>query len=378
MTSSTLHHLGSLPAFTGCEPLSGKIFSAGGEEIMTYSAMERFNDALKGEPKDHPPILPSVSGWAAANFSDFPLSKIVWEPKRIAEAQIRAREAMGYDCVYPHSDPLYIPEAFGCTVRFPETGPLADPLPLTITCLEDIDRIPLPDPRGEGRIPVILETARELREYSGGDIPVLGVFEGPFTTTCRIIEADWIMRMFFKNPKVLEALLDKVNGFLLEFGHALIENGANILFIPEPTSSASMISPTLFGQFVLPRLQKLTSKLDVPCILHICGDTYPILGAMEQTGAKVLSLDQCMSLSESREIVPKVVLGGNVDPVNSLLMGTREDVVKDTLHSLRTGGGSRYIFMAGCAVPPKTPIENLEIMIKTAIEYGLGPGPTCD
>ncbi len=96
---------------------------------MAYSAMERFNDALNGEPKDHLPILPPVSGWAAANFSDFPLSKIVWEPKRIAEAQIRAEEAMGYDCLYPHSDPLYIPEAFGCTVRFPETGPLADPLP---------------------------------------------------------------------------------------------------------------------------------------------------------------------------------------------------------------------------------------------------------
>ena len=142
---------------------------------------------------------------------------------------------MGYDCLYPHSDPLYIPEAFGCTVRFPETGPLADPLPLTITCLEDIDGIPLPDPRKGGRIPVILETARELCAYSGGDIPVVGVFEGLFTTTCRIVEADWIMRMFFKNPKVLEVLLDKVNGFLIKFGQALIENGANILFIPDDT-----------------------------------------------------------------------------------------------------------------------------------------------
>jgi len=335
--------------------------------------MERFNDALKGEPRDRVPIFPMIATWAATNFCDFPFSKMALEPKLVIDAQIRAKERIGYDALYAYADPLYIPEAFGCKVRFPETGPLVDPLPLKITSIEDVDKIPLPNAREDGRLPLNLEVVRGLSKYSGGDIPVLGLFEGAFTSTCRIIEVEHIMRMIYKNRSVLEVLLDKVNGFLLEFGKALIENGANILLIPEPTASASMISPAMFRQFVMPRLQILTRELNIPCLLHMCGDTSPTLDAMGQTGADVLSLDQCMDLSKSRKMVPNAVLGGNVDPVNSLLMGTREQVVKDTINSLRTGGTSRFILMSGCGVPANTSVENLKIMIETAVEYGLGP-----
>jgi MtaA/CmuA family methyltransferase len=262
---------------------------------MTYSAMERFNDALNGETRDRVPFFPMIAGWAAANFSDSSPSKVALEPKLIVDAQVRALEAMGYDALYAYADPLYIPEAFGCRVRFLETGPLVDPLPLTIDSLKDLDKLSLPAPREEGRLPVILEAVHGLSSYGGGDIPVLGLFEGPFTTTCRIIETEFILRMIYKNRQILEFLLDKVNGFLLGFGHALVENGANIIFIPEPSASASMISPSMFRQFVLPRLQTLTGHLNVPCILHMCGNTSPVLDAMWETGAKVLSLDQCMS-----------------------------------------------------------------------------------
>jgi MtaA/CmuA family methyltransferase len=269
-------------------------------------------------------------------------------------------------------DALYIPEAFGCHVRMLETGPLVDPLPLNITSLEDVDQIPRPDPARQGRLPIILETARHLSAYSGGHIPVVGLFEGPFTTACRVIEAELIMRMIYKNAAVLEHLLDSVNDFLTAFGQALIKSGANMLVIPEPTASASMISPNMFRQLVLPRLQKLIRKLGVPCILHICGDTSVLLEIMAQTGAHVLSLDQCMNLSECREKLPKAVLAGNVDPINALLMGSIEQVQEETLRCLRAEAGNPFLLMSGCGVPPKSPVENVRAMVSTAIEYGLG------
>jgi uroporphyrinogen decarboxylase len=335
--------------------------------------MDRFNDALLGKPKDHVPLFPMVAAWAAANFSDLSPDRLALRPEAIVAAQIRAKESMGHDALWAYADPLYIPEAFGCNVRFLETGPLADPLPLTITSLEDIDGVPSPDPREAGRLPLILDVVKDLSEYGDGNLPVLGLFEGPFTTTCRILEPGLIMRMVYKNRAVLEALLDKVTAFLLQFAGALVEYGANAIFLPEPTASASMISPTMFRQCVLPRLKILTEKLMVPCILHICGDTSPTLDAMGECGAKILSLDQCMNLSNARAAVPQAVLGGNVDPINSLFMGSREQVVNDTLNCLRSAGTGRFILMSGCGVPPNTPLENMEIMIKTAKEYGLGP-----
>ena len=333
---------------------------------MTYTDMQRFKDALEGTPQDRVPIFPLIAGWAATNFSDFSPLEVGSDPQLMVNAQIKAKESMGYDAVFSYVHPLYIPEAFGCKVRFLESGPLVDPLPLKITCVKDIDNVPQPDAKREAKLPIILEATQGLSEYGKGEIPVVGLLEGPFTTTCRVIDAELIMRMIYKNQVGLERLLDKITDFLLNFGQALIERGANVLLIPEPTASASMISPPMFRRIALPRLQKIVNELRVPCILHICGDTTSLLESMAQTGASVLSLDQCMDLAKARTVIPKAVLGGNVDPVNSLFMGTKEEVEADTLRSLSKGGQIRFILMSGCGIPAKSPMENIEAMVRTA------------
>jgi len=332
---------------------------------MSYSDMQRFMDAIEGTPKDRVPIFPLIGGWAATNFSDSSPLDVAADPQLMVKAQIKAKESVGYDAVYSYVHPLYIPEAFGCEVRFLESGPLVDPLPLKVTCVEDIDKVPQPNAKREAGLPIILEATQGLSEYSRGEVPVVGLFEGPFTTTCRVIEAELIMRMIYKKKRVLEHLMDRISGFLLDFGKALIESGANVLVIPEPTASASMISPRMFRDVVLARLKKLVNELKVPCILHICGDTTSLLEGMAQTGASVLSLDQCMDLAESRAIVPMAALGGNVDPVNSLFMGTTEQVEEDTRRCLSKGGRSRFVLMSGCGVPPKSPVENIKAMVLT-------------
>ncbi len=340
---------------------------------MTYSALERFQDTIKDGPRDRVSIFPMIAIWAAVNFSDYPLARLAEEPQHVVDAQIRAMETVGYDAFYAYADPLYIPHAFGCNVRFLETGPLADPLPLTLNCRQDLDRLPLPDPRKAERLAATLDIIRGLSDYGAGNIPVLGLFEGPLTTACRIFEADVIMRMIYKNPALLEALLDRVTAFLIDFSRALIDSGATVIFMPEPTASAAMIAPATFRKFVLPRLQKITAHLQVPCMLHICGDTAPVLDAIGQAGADVVSLDQCMRLAQSRSTIPHAVLGGNVDPIASLLNGGPEQTAADTLNCLRTAGTSRFVLMSGCGVPPGAPRENVAAMVETAKAFGLGP-----
>lgn len=339
---------------------------------MDYSSWMRFQDALSGKPRDYVPIFPIGAGWSVANFSDDPPSKVARNPELIIKVHTRAREEMGYDFLFTYVDPLYIPEAFGCNVRFLETGPVVDPLPLTLKVPESLEELPKPDPEKEGRLPVVLEAAEGMSGYSDGNFPVVGLFEGAFTTACRIIEAEQILRMVYRNREVLELYLDRVNSFLTAFGRALIKRGANTLLITEPTASASMISPLVFRQFVLPRLQKLMGSFSVPCILHICGDTSSLLELMAQSGAAALSLDQCMNLSETKGMISGTVLAGNVDPINSLWLGDRDRVVEDSLNCLKQGGTNRFILMSGCMVPPESPVENVKAMIRTAVEYGLG------
>ena len=339
---------------------------------MPYTDLNRFHDALKGRPMDRVPVLAAIGLWAATNYPGASFEDVASDSALIAEAQLWAKRVTGIDAVCPSADPLFIAEAFGCKVRFLETGPLVDPLPILTDIRGDVGKIHFPDPREAGRCPVVLEAARMLSEKVQGEVPVMGIFEGAFTNACRIIGTEQILRMTYRDGKLLEALLDGVNKFLIEFGQALLENGINTFFIPEPTASSTMISPGMFNKFVLPRLKELINELDVPIILHICGDTKPILAYMTESGSDVISLDQCMDLAAARAILSETAIAGNVDPVESLLMGHTDTVKKDTLHCLQTAGIDRFILMPGCGVPPSTPVENLNAMVRATAEDGIG------
>jgi MtaA/CmuA family methyltransferase len=341
---------------------------------MICSPSQRFSAVLQGGSADSVPVLPLLAGWAAHHFSGDSALETGSDADRIVAVQIKAREALDHDGLFAYLDPLYIPEAFGCRVRRTAAGPLVEPLisgpPETAAAVAEIS---LPDPRRTARLPIILGAVRKLTAYSQGQVPVIGLFEGPFTTAGRLIETAALLRLIYRNPPVLEKLLDRVSDFLLQFGQALVENGAQIVLIPEPTASSSMISPPVFAEWVLPRLQRIIRNLDRPCILHICGDTAPLLPSLAVSGARVLSLDQCMDLRKSREKAHQPVLGGNVDPVNSLWLGSVETVKQDVLQCLGSAGTKKFILMSGCSVPPQAPGENLRAMVQTAREYGWSP-----
>jgi MtaA/CmuA family methyltransferase len=338
-----------------------------------YTSTDRLKDALSGIPKDRVPICPLMGINHMADLLKVSMNAIKNDPGKYVDAMIKGRELLEIDFLSCEVNGTDVPMAYGCEIRVPEKGmPLAEPLTQKLDTLQNIDELRSPDPVKDGKFPYVNAVIRGLGEYAKGRIPIIAGFEGPLSTCCRLMDSDTIMRMFIKNREVLEALLDRVNQFLIFLGQEFVKNGASLLFIPEPTASSSMISPKSFKDLILPRLRKFFSEIDVPCVLHICGDTSPILRMMAETGADVLSLDQCMNLQEAREKVPESVIGGNVDPIESLMMGDAEKVAQNTLNCLMSAGTNKYILMSGCGIPPEAPLENIQAMIKTAHEYGLG------
>jgi MtaA/CmuA family methyltransferase len=309
------------------------------------------------------PAIPTVSRWVA-RFSGIPIKELLFNPEAMVKAQIKAQEAIGYDALFTYYDGLYVPQAFGCPLVFLSSG--ADVSPLDINSEEDVKALPMPDIRRDGRLPLILNFSEGLVRFPKREVPVLGLFEGPFTTSARILGVEKIMRSLMKNRPMVEKMLEKVGHLLSDFGQALFEIGIDGLIIADPVGSSTMISPKFYKEFVLPSLQRLILTVGGPIILHVCGDTQPILPLMVETGAKILSLDQCMDLTLAKQIVAgRCGIGGNVDPM-VLLVGKPEDVKRETLRSLQQGGKKGYVLMAGCAVPAETPFENLKTMIEVA------------
>ena len=308
--------------------------------------------------------MPTVAGWVA-KFSGIPLKTLMHDGEAAANAQVEAQRVVGHDALFAYVDALFVPEAFGCAIRFTSSGPGVEPLQLSGEA--DVESLPDPDMRIDGRMAVILALVEKLVKAPGRQVPVLALAEGPFTTAARIYGTEKMMRAVMKNKPTVEKLLQKVGSALSRFGTAITELAADGLIIADPVGSSTMVSPRIYSELVLPHLRRFIEKLRIPTILHVCGDTRPVLDLMAETGAKILSLDQCMDLAKAKEqVAGRCGIAGNVHPIDVLLRGTVDDVKRETLKCLRQGGKIGYILMAGCGVPPATPLENLRAMIETA------------
>ena len=105
--------------------------------------------------------------------------------------------------------------------------------------------------------------------------------------------------------------------------------------------------------------------------MHICGNTDIILDDMISVGADVLELDYLTNtLVAENKMRDRVAFAGNIDPSGVLALGTPALVAEKTEELLRIfQDNPRFILNAGCAIPPPTPAENLETMIRVARDF---------
>lgn len=322
---------------------------------MPVTGADLFRAALAGESAERPPVFFTGGAWVG-RISGLPAHRLFNDSAALVEAQKSVHGLVGQDALLAYFDALFIPEAYGCELRFLETGPLVRPLPFSRIA----DLGPSMD---EGRLPVVLDAISGLAVYAGGDVPVGTLIEGPFTTLSRIVDAEIMLRLAIKDPGGLVDALACVNDVLVDFVRAASQAGADFVVVADPVASATMISPAMYRRFVLPPQQRLFAAARMPVILHICGDTRPIVSAMAESGAAALSLDQCMDLREARTLIGDTcALAGNVDPL-ALLMGTPDQVAEDTRMVVAAGGDTRFLVMPGCGIPPTAPLENVVAMV---------------
>jgi uroporphyrinogen decarboxylase len=108
--------------------------------------------------------------------------------------------------------------------------------------------------------------------------------------------------------------------------------------------------------------------------MHICGNTDLILHDMVQTGSDGLELDYKTNVELAHHIMKeRTVFSGNIDPSGVLALGSVQEVETATRDLLSIFSDTpRFILNAGCAIPPTTPRENLQTMIRAARSFQRG------
>jgi [methyl-Co(III) methanol-specific corrinoid protein]:coenzyme M methyltransferase len=254
-------------------------------------------------------------------------------------------------------------ETLGCPVNYHEgridfTPTITDPL-------KDLNSLRVAEPT-EGRMATVVEATKILREKAGAHVPVILGVVGPFNLGSFVYGIDSLMRHLVIKPDNVEKVLEITWQVVAKFCNALSRAGADAITLLEPT--ASLIGTQLFEKFTLPYLKKVVNTVECPLILHICGNTLPILDQMAESGVKGLSIESIVGVRKAKEIVRnRASLIGNMDPVKVLLNGKPEDVMREGRRIIDEGVD---ILAPGCGLPPHTPLANMKAMVSAARDYG--------
>jgi hypothetical protein len=203
------------------------------------------------------------------------------------------------------------------------------------------------------------------------DVSVHAEVFSPFTQLLELLGFEPALMALLDAPDRVGACLDALTEGTTELMVTLARAGADAILVSSAFAGAGFISPAHYQQFVLPYERRAIAQFraavpDVPVYTHTCGAIGDRLELMEQTGTDgVDTLDPpplgTVDLADAKErIGQRLFIKGNMDPVNTLLAGTPEQVRADAEHRVATGmPGGGYILSTACSVPPAVPPGNI-------------------
>jgi uroporphyrinogen decarboxylase len=294
------------------------------------------------------------------------------DAKIMAATQIAAVKRFGYDWCWLQVDDCMVYEVLGVEVRGE-----GDILPATCGYLpatrNTLNSLPSIDVRKDGRLPVLLEALKRIKDEFGDNICVCGRVEAPFSSVALLYGIEATMLLPIDDPDLFRDTLEYFVGIQTEFGIAQKEAGADAVWVGDCTASGHLISESYFAEYAKTYVTDVVKEFDkvkLWSIYHASEENVGHLKLMADSGVSVLSVGPGLDISEAKKAVgDKICLIGNLDPIGVLLDGTPEQVEAEAKRIMNIGkqnGG--YIFNTGEMVPRDVPVENMEALIRAANE----------
>jgi uroporphyrinogen decarboxylase len=302
------------------------------------------------------------------------------DPKLAARVLADASYQFGYDCIIIDFDTCSLAEAMGASLSFPVDAPAHVSMP-PLQSLSQIRDLPIPDPHRDGRLPLWLETTRELRKIVGNDKAIMGrADQGPFGLLFQLRGHENMMMDVLDSPEeeMMEALEICAQAGA-RFARAQMEAGADLTSIGDSAAGESLISPTHFNLYGGPFQKRYRELLGDGCLsLHICGKTNSIIEGMVQSGCEVLELDHWNDMERSLSIIDqRSCVFGNLDPSSVLSQGTKQRVLDVSRKVLEYAKAKtwKFVLCPGCLANADVPAENILAMTEAAAQWGVYETP---
>jgi len=219
----------------------------------------------------------------------------------------------------------------------------------------------------EGRARVCVEAVRRLKD-DAPDLPVIANLTGPVSLATSLVDP----LLYYRALRQDKEAAHRLTGFCTEnailFGEALIEAGADVICIADPSATGELIGGKAFAEFVLPYLNRMTghfkSRFGIPSIVHICGDVKSLGGVLSELKAEAVSVDAMVGISRLRELAQGKLTMGNV---STYLLEKGEPAAVSRAGKVCLEQGVDILAPA-CGIGPRTPIANIRALAAALAE----------
>lgn len=339
---------------------------------MTMTPRDRVLAAMKQESLDRPAVAIFTQ---SATLGQMEKTGAAW-PEAHKNAEIMAKlgaaqaDVFGYECVRAPFCLTAESERLGAKVQVDkrDASPMIKGHPFKFDPMsgeyDDPSVMMSPEEFIQGGRPAEAIKAMEILAKSHGEnYAVVAGNTGPFTLTGNLVNTENMIFGMMMAPEEVDKWVDAVNPIVTAYTNALMDAGADVVQCSEPSGSTDMLAPDMFEEATGRHIRVcLKPRADKYTVLHICGDTYPILDQMDATGVSGLSIEEKVEPEKAVEkIGHKTALVGNVGSVRPLFQGTPEEVEAAAKRSAAAGFN---IISSGCGIAVATPDANMEAMVR--------------
>ena len=265
------------------------------------------------------------------------------------------------------------PSALGCKIKFWQDNTPSEYH--TLYHIEDIEKFPEFEVENDAFMGMTLHRIKmqKQRIFDHGYILPMVTSRGPLCTAGFVRNTTDFMIDIVENPVWAHKLIDLCTKLIIDWLKAqakAIGDTVESIFILDDI--VGFINEEHYQEFAHPYLKRICDAFppDWVKVYHNDADINACVEHLPDCGFDVLNWGKQTDLDEVKErIGDRMVLMGNVNPLEIAVRGTPQEVREATLDVLEMSEGEGIILSVGGGVSPGMPTENILAMQQALAEF---------
>lgn len=240
-----------------------------------------------------------------------------------------------------------------------------------------------PRPTDDFFPPFHADTIRYVRQAVGDTVSVHSEVFSPFSQFMELLDYQHGLMALIDDPGKTHAILDRLTMGTIDLGRRQAAAGVDAVLISSAFAGGGLISREMYERFVLPYERRVISGVKevhpgTPIYTHTCGAIGDRLDLMLRTGTNGIDtldpppLGTVVLEDALPQLAGKAFVKGNLDPVNTLLFGDRDNIREAVEYRMRVAkAGGAWILSSACSVAPAVKPEQIEYMVEVTHELGV-------